>query len=129
MTKLSRLEALKERVQDIKDYPSPQYGKIIRRYRELKELNGALIYCDIPYQGTKGFSTSKDFDHDVFWEWVRMMSESNVVIVSEQSHPEDFVVIWEQTVTRTQDNRKRLTVTEKLVCHTSLMSKVMKNVG
>lgn len=100
-----------------------------RDYREWSELNGALIYCDIPYQGTKGFSTSKDFDHDVFWEWVRMMSESNVVIVSEQSHPEDFVVIWEQTVTRTQDNRKRLTATEKLVCHSSLVPKVMKGVG
>lgn len=86
-------------------------------YREWSNLSGTLIYCDIPYQGTKGFSTSQGFDYDAFWQWVREMSEKNLVIVSEQTHPEDFEVIWEQEVTRTQDNRKRHTATEKLVCY------------
>lgn len=42
------------------------------------------------------------------------MSENNIVIVSELNAPDDFECIWEQPVTRTQDNRKRETSVEKL---------------
>ena len=30
---------------------------------------GNLIYCDPPYRNVKGYATSKDFDHEQFWEW------------------------------------------------------------
>ena len=42
------------------------------------------------------------------------MSKNNIVIVSELQAPDDFVVIWEQEVTRTQDNRKREKSIEKM---------------
>ena len=42
------------------------------------------------------------------------MSENNIVIVSEEQAPENFKCIWEQEITRTQDNNKRIKATEKL---------------
>jgi DNA adenine methylase len=85
-------------------------------YKSFSDVQGCLIYCDIPYKDTKQFSVSKNFNHDEFWDWVRDMSENNIVIVSELNAPDDFECIWEQPVTRTQDNRKRETSVEKTVC-------------
>lgn len=83
-------------------------------YKSFSDVQGCLIYCDIPYKDTKQFSVSKNFNYDEFWDWVRDMSENNIVIVSELNAPDDFECIWEQPVTRTQDNRKRETSVEKL---------------
>lgn len=80
----------------------------------LNNHRGALIYCDIPYKGTKQYNTSKNFDYDRFWDWAREMSKKNIVIVSEQNAPDDFECIWKQEVIRTQDNRKRSKAVEKL---------------
>ena len=74
----------------------------------------ALIYCDPPYKDTKQYGISKNFNHEEFWQWVRTMSTNNIVIVSEQQAPEDFKCIWEQEVTRTQDNRKREKAVERM---------------
>lgn len=43
-----------------------------------------------------------------------MMSEKNIVLISEQDAPRDFECIWEQEVKRTIDNASRKRVTEKL---------------
>ena len=83
-------------------------------YKSFSDTKGALIYCDIPYKGTKQFSVGKDFDHDVFWQWVRDMSEHNVVVVSELQAPDDFECVWEQPVIRTQNAKKREIATEKM---------------
>ena len=42
------------------------------------------------------------------------MSKHNIVIISEHTAPNDFNCIWEQEIVRTQDNRKREVVTEKM---------------
>lgn len=83
-------------------------------YTSFSDVKGALIYCDIPYKDTKQYSTSKNFNHDEFWGWVRDMSENNIVVVSELQAPVDFECIWEHPVTRTQDNRKREISVEKM---------------
>ena len=83
-------------------------------YRKLKIPIGSLIYCDIPYKNTTQYFTSKDFNHEEFWQWVRDMSKNNIVIVSELQAPDDFAVVWEQEVTRTQNNRKREKSIEKM---------------
>lgn len=83
-------------------------------YKSFSDTKGALIYCDIPYKGTKQFSVGKDFDHDEFWQWVRDMSEHNIVVVSELHAPDDFECIWEQPVIRTQNAKKREIATEKM---------------
>lgn len=83
-------------------------------YQDTKEISGYVIYCDPPYKGTKQYGASKDFDHDAFWDWVRKMSENNIVLVSEHTAPDDFLCIWEQEITRTIDNAKRVKAVEKL---------------
>ena len=85
-------------------------------YTSISEVKDTLIYCDPPYQGTKQFSVSKNFDYNRFWQWVRKMSEHNIVLVSEHHAPDDFECIWEAPITRTQDNRKREVAVERLFC-------------
>lgn len=52
-------------------------------------IKSAVIYCDPPYKNTKRYSIDKNFDYDRFWDWVRVMSENNIVIISEQEAPDD----------------------------------------
>ena len=77
-------------------------------------IHDHLIYCDPPYANTKQYGTSKNFDHDKFWQWCRKMSINNIVIVSEQVAPADFEVIWEQEIRRTINNNKRVKIAERL---------------
>lgn len=57
-------------------------------------LKNGVIYCDPPYQNTTGYG--KDFPHDEFWDWVRVLSKDNIVLVSEYKAPSDFEVVWEK---------------------------------
>ena len=83
-------------------------------YREFNIPKHSLVYCDIPYYGTKQYDTSKDFDYESFWNWVKETSKEHIVLVSEETAPEDFTVVWQQEVLRTQNNRNRHKVVEKL---------------
>jgi hypothetical protein len=38
--------------------------------------------------------TGSVFNHDEFWEWVRNLSKTNIVYVSEYFAQEDFKCIW-----------------------------------
>lgn len=68
-------------------------------YINLQIPNNSIIYCDIPYQGTKQYSTSKDFNYDIFWEWCRQKSaEGHIIYVSEYNSPEDFICVWQKEV-------------------------------
>lgn len=53
-------------------------------------------------------------DYNYFWNWVRELSKTNYVFVSEQSAPEDFEVIWQREVKRTVGDDNNYNVTEKL---------------
>lgn len=84
-----------------------------KQYYEVKP-NNLVIYCDPPYQNTKQYATSKNFDHNKFWNTIREWNKNNIVFVSEENAPDDFKVVWAQEITRTQDNTKRFKSTEKL---------------
>lgn len=88
-------------------------------YRELSP-EGALIYCDPPYQGTTQYGDIVgDFDTGEFWDKVREWSKDNTVVVSEYSAPDDFVEVWRRetkTDMRNSDNRQEQRV-EKLFVH------------
>lgn len=84
-------------------------------YRETcSEFTNCLIYCDPPYKSTTKYLSCVDFNHDEFWDWVRKMSKDNVVVVSEEQAPNDFVSIWSTEVKRTIDNKSRSSVNENL---------------
>ncbi len=77
----------------------------------------SLIYCDPPYQNTKQYSNSISFDYDEFWDIVRGWSKHNIVLISEQNAPDDFVCIWEQEVSRSIKAQDKSKATEKLFIH------------
>lgn len=58
---------------------------------------------------------NKDFDSDEFWDFARKLSDSNIVLISEQTAPKDFMEMWSQDVKRqinTSDDK--FIVSEKL---------------
>ena len=83
-------------------------------YDSYKDLTNTLIYCDPPYQNTTKYDYNKHFDHEAFWDWVRVLSKDNMVLVSEYNAPDDFKCIYEKTLTTTLDKNSRKKDTEKL---------------
>lgn len=84
-------------------------------YKDFEFKEPCLIYCDIPYKNTKQYATSKDFNHDNFFEWCREMSkQGHTVFVSEYQAPNDFECIWEKEITNSMNQIKTYKPIEKL---------------
>lgn len=84
-------------------------------YKSFSNISNHVVYCDPPYANTKDYNGNKDFDSDEFWDFARKLSNSNIVLISEQTAPKDFIEIWSQDVKRqinTSDDK--FTVSEKL---------------
>lgn len=57
----------------------------------------AMIYCDIPYKGSVGYSVGA-FNHESFYTWGKKQRwEGHTVLVSEYKHnvPDGWKVVWE----------------------------------
>lgn len=64
-------------------------------YHDLELPVNSIVYCDPPYKQTTKYDS--DFDHDTFWDWVRIISkQGHMVFVSEYDAPDDFVCVWER---------------------------------
>lgn len=61
-------------------------------YTNVEIPKNSIVYCDPPYAGTTKYKDQ--FDHSVFWDWVRLISTEHDVYVSEYSAPEDFDCVW-----------------------------------
>ena len=84
-------------------------------YRDFEFNEPCLIYCDKPYKGTRGYSTSKNFNHDEFYEWCRKMAtQGHTIFVSEYQAPNDFKCVWQKEVTTTMGRTKVYRRIEKL---------------
>ena len=97
-------------------------------YDSFEIPQNAVIYCDIPYKGTKQYSTSKNFNHNEFWQWCRYMTKDGYsVFVSEYQAPEDFKCIWQKQVTNAMNTKNTYNPTEKLFVHESIADKYISN--
>lgn len=83
-------------------------------YADYSSVENCLFYCDPPYAKNKKVYDDKGFDHIKFWEWVRKMSEKNIVIVSEYEAPEDFDIIFEKQLSIMFPKQKKNTPPERL---------------
>ena len=86
-------------------------------YRETSMFypDNSIIYCDIPYKGTKQYATSRDFDYESFYNWCRSMKElGHKVFVSEYDAPNDFTCVWEKEVTNSMNSTITYRPTERL---------------
>jgi len=98
----------KTKIDTVRDYQAEAVRNVLRQVEKLKDVifisaeywNFAIpfesiIYCDPPYQDTTKYNN--DFDHDMFWSWVRNKSKlGNRVFVSEYNAPKDFECVWEK---------------------------------
>jgi DNA adenine methylase len=84
-------------------------------YNEIIIPNNSILYCDIPYEGTKQYATSKDFNHLEFWEWCRTKAkQGHKVFVSEYKAPKDFKCVWSGNIKSYMKAGRSEIVTEKL---------------
>lgn len=84
-------------------------------YYKFNFKESCIIYCDIPYMGTKQYSTSKNFDYDKFWEWCRIKTmEGHSIFISEYNAPDDFKCIWQKEVINSMNTTKTYKPIEKL---------------
>lgn len=86
-------------------------------YRHLIIPENSIIYCDPPYQGTKGYKDK--FDNDLFWKWLIELAEGGgdyEIYVSEYNAPEEyFECIWQkEVIVNINNNRKNKREIEKL---------------
>lgn len=83
-------------------------------YSEFDFKESCIIYCDIPYKNTKQYSTSKDFQHEKFWQWCRDMAKQHTIFISEYEAPPDFICVWSKEVTNSMNTTKTYKPVEKL---------------
>lgn len=87
---------------------------ITQDFSSLKDIKNALIYCDAPYESTKKYSISKEFNYKLYWNKIREWGQDNIVIFSEYDAPKDFTCIWEQEVKVAINHSKTIKRIEKL---------------
>lgn len=87
-------------------------------YKNVEIPNNAIIYCDPPYLGTRGYAKNNknDFDSSTFFDWVR--NNKNAVFFSEYNAPECFWTALQKKVRSTYSatNNSAIKV-EKLFCN------------
>lgn len=83
-----------------------------RDYAGISIKPDSVVYCDIPYKGTKGYE--HEFDYERFYDWA--CSQNAPVYISEYAMPEDHFecVLEMQSTQRLGKNGKGNKVTEKL---------------
>lgn len=82
-------------------------------YEQYKDVKNAVIYCDIPYQGTTRYKDS--FDQEKFFNFIKGLDKSNTILVSEYNiNDECFEQIWEKEVKVNIDKKNITTKREKL---------------
>ena len=83
-------------------------------YKNIPIGKGNVIYCDPPY---KSFDYYKmPFNHDEFYDWVRLASKNNIVLVSEYEMPGDFTCIWQKSVRPRINGRLGKKVEKLFIC-------------
>ena len=87
----------------------------VNNKRSSYSLTYSIIYCDIPYKDTKQYATSKNFDHDKFWQWCRdMTKQGHKVFISEYQAPDDFICVWSKEVTNSMNTTLTYKPVERL---------------
>ena len=68
-----------------------------KSYQDVVLPENSMIYCDIPYSNSVGYSVGK-FNHEEFYKWaVQKQLEGHTVLVSEYKDnvPEGWEIVWE----------------------------------
>lgn len=118
---------VKTKVGTVRNYTDEAIKNIIKQAPNLKDIHfeccdfrdvdknikGYVIYEDIPYKDTTKYATEQ-FSYEEFYDWCRMMSQNNIVLISEYNMPDDFECIWSKDLMCTLDKNSRTNKVEKL---------------
>jgi len=94
-TRILRLQQLErlEQLQQLERFQLHERLQIFNsNYNKVIIPKDAIIYCDPPYQGVGEYFEGQ-FNHIEFWDWVRKISKTNKIYISEYSAPSDFETI------------------------------------
>lgn len=96
-------------------YCNPQFYN--QQYNDFSIPDGAVVYCDPPYEGRTKAHHFDSFDFPQFWQWVRDLSKRCTVFTSCFDCPEDFETIysWGDTVVRHLNGKGTDGTCERLV--------------
>ena len=64
-------------------------------YQNFSDYKNCVFYFDPPYKNTKQYS-KQSINYDSFYDFLRKLSENNIVLVSEYNMPDDFKCIWQK---------------------------------
>lgn len=97
----------KTKINTIRDYQQEAINNIIKQSEGLKGIiyqnknyfdvyipEDSIVYLDPPYENTTSYSG--EFNHQLFWQFVRNISEKHSVFISEYNAPPDFQCIWQK---------------------------------
>lgn len=115
--KTGKRNIYQERVKNLKE-DSPLLKDIEIRccdYHQYLDYKNCLFYFDPPYKGTKKYS-KQSIDYDDFYDFLRVLSQNNIVLTSEYNMPDDFKCIWqkERNVQQKSDRTSAEKAVEKL---------------
>ena len=99
------LEAYNNTIKQIPNLKGIRFQQFDFRDLPLEKIKGCVIYCDIPYRGTTKYKT-ETFPYEEFYEWVKVASINNIVLISEYSMPEEFTCIWSKETKTLLDSNK-----------------------
>ena len=92
---LERLADLERLQQKLKHIDLNNLKIFDEDYAYFSNVENSIIYLDPPYKHTVSRAYGK-IDYERFTEWAKMMSEKNIVIISEYTQPsDDFECIFE----------------------------------
>lgn len=97
-TRILQLERIAqlERLQETLNIDDLNNIKVYAKdYTYFSDVENSIIYLDPPYKNTVSRAYKK-IDYERFTDWAKMMSEKNIVIISEYTQPsDDFECIFE----------------------------------
>ena len=63
-------------------------------YADYEYQEGDVVYCDIPYENTRGYNKEDYFDHEAFYDWA--LSRDYPVYISSYELPDGFFCFFEK---------------------------------
>lgn len=117
LQQLERLEQL-EQLQQL-ELTSLSYDEVVINQK-------SVVYCDIPYKGTRGYGS--EFDHKTFYKWA--LTSKHPIFVSEYNMPDGFFEIASISKQQIVSSKNRREFVEKIFVNRpglELLNKIDKN--
>lgn len=96
LQQLERLERLQQLKQDRESLFNNNTKLTLNtgNYTDYEYQEGDVVYCDIPYENTRGYNKEDYFDHKAFYSWA--LTRDYPIYISSYELPEGFFCFFEK---------------------------------